>query len=266
MHGAGNDFVVIDNRKGGLPALDWGKLADRHFGIGCDQVVILQNSDKADVLMRIFNADGGEVESCGNASRCVAWLIGKETGKPVRIHTLAGVIEASIAKDAQVTINMGPPRLDWNEIPLSEPKDTLHLGIASDALKDPVGVNMGNPHMVFFVSDALAVPLATLGPALEHHPLFPERANVGVAQVDAKDKITLHVWERGAGLTLACGTGACAALVAAHRRNLTGRKATVQLPGGVLFIEWRESDNAVLMTGPAAVSFKGEFDPDGFAG
>lgn len=263
MHGLGNDFVIFDNRKGGMPALHMEKIANRNFGIGCDQVIVLEKSDKADVFMRIFNADGSEARSCGNASRCVAAFLRSEKPgarkiKSFTIETLAGVIEAWVEGDGQVTVNMGAPGLEWSAIPLAQKADTLHLKISAGALADPVAVSMGNPHMVFFVPDAAAVPLGKLGAELEAHPLFPEHANVGVAQVDAKDHITLRVYERGAGLTFACGTGACAALVAAHRRGLAGRKARVALPGGVLHIEWREEDNAVLMTGPATLSFKGE--------
>lgn len=261
MHGLGNDFVVIDNRKENVSVLAWAKIADRHFGIGCDQVVLLEKSGNATVFMRIFNADGSEVKSCGNASRCIAWLMHKEnpTHTSVSIETLAGVIEAYVNGDA-ITIDMGEPLLEWEEIPLAQKSDTLHLSIKNDTLSDPVAVNMGNPHMVFFVPDINAVPLHTLGPVLEKHPLFPERANVGIAQVISKGRIMLRVWERGAGLTMACGTGACAAVVAAHLRGLTARDIQVQLPGGTLFIDWRKSDNHVLMTGPATVSFQGEFD------
>ncbi len=259
MHGAGNDFVVIDNRKGTLaPAkLDMQKISDRHFGIGCDQVVVVEASKKADVRMRIFNADGGEVESCGNASRCVAVFVGKKD--KVSIETLAGVIEAQLKEGGVVTMDMGAPRLDWKDIPLASACDTLSLPIKEGRLHAPAAVSMGNPHMVFFVSDVEAISLSGLGPVLEHHPLFPERANVNVAQVDSKNKITLRVWERGAGITLACGTGACATLVAANRRGLTDRKAQVHLPGGVLLIEWRVSDDHVLMTGPVAESYEGSF-------
>jgi len=278
MHGLGNDFVVLDNREGKLPALDWQRIADRHKGVGCDQVVVLEPSAKADIFMRIYNADGSEVESCGNASRCVAWLLASPSSSPwkgegrgegqkkqIRIETRAGVIEAQVESADSITMDMGMPRLGWKEIPLKEKKDTLNLRIGKGGLKNPVAVNIGNPHMVFFVSDSDAVPLAELGPALERHPLFPRHANVGVAQVMAKDSIRLRVWERGAGMTLACGTGACAALVAAHRRGLTGRKAIVHLPGGSLHIEWREEDGHVLMTGPAAVSFRGTLEVSAFS-
>ncbi len=261
MHGCGNDFVVFDAREKALPALNWKKIADRHFGIGCDQVVILEKSSKADVFMRIYNADGSQVASCGNASRCVGWLMGKKTAT---IETLAGIIEAQVEGET-VTIDMGAPRLEWNEIPLAKLCDTLHVPAEEGPLRDAVAVSMGNPHVVFFVDDANAIALEKIGPVLEHHPLFPERVNVNVAQVVAKNKIRLRVWERGAGLTLACGTGACATLVAAHRRGLAERKAEIELPGGTLAIEWREETNHVLMTGPVAMSFKGELNPESYA-
>lgn len=261
MQGCGNDFVVLDARSVPLPRLDFARIADRHFGIGCDQVIILERAEGADVKMRIVNADGSEVNSCGNASRCVGWLIAQE--KPgiasAKILTNAGIVEAFVS-GSNVRVDMGAPRLEWNEIPLSHKEDTLHLSAAEGDLKDAVGVSMGNPHAVFFVKDANAVKLEALGPKLEHNALFPERANIGVAEVIDAQTINLRVWERGSGLTLACGTGACAALVAACRRGLTGRKATVELPGGALQIEWRESDNHVFMTGEVATSFTGEFD------
>ena len=266
MHGCGNDFVMLDAREMPLPALNWQKIADRRFGIGCDQIVILGRSVEAHVFMRIINSDGSEVASCGNASRCVGWLIRSEHPEltTVRIETLAGVIEA-IVNNHTVTVDMGEPRLEWNEIPLSEATDTLHMKIGEAMLQDPVGVSMGNPHAVFFVPDIHEVPLAELGPVLEHHALFPERANIGIAHVAWKNEIHLRVWERGAGLTLACGTGACAALVAAVRLGLAARKAQVHLPGGLLLIEWQESDNHVLMTGEVAMSYQGAFDETSYA-
>ena len=269
MHGAGNDFVVIDNRKGEIPvgALDMQKLADRQFGIGCDQIIVLQTSTNADVFMRIFNADGSESSSCGNASRCIAWLVftEREEGTAITIETISGIISANVINDERVTIDMGTPRTLWNEIPLAKEIDTLHLKISEGELSDPVAVNMGNPHAVFFVDEPYNVNLPSLGSTLEHNPLFPQRANIGIARIESKTHITLRVWERGAGATLACGTGACAALVAAHRRGLTGRKAAVDLPGGTLIIEWRESDNHVLMTGGVATSFVGTFDSGAYA-
>lgn len=261
MHGLGNDFVVIDGR--GRPVrLDAGAvraIADRHTGVGCDQVVVLERPETglADVAMRIFNADGGEVSSCGNASRCVAALMIEELDRDhVVVETKAEMLDAEQAAGGAISVDMGLARFDWRDIPLSEPADTLHLKIRAGPLEDPVAVNVGNPHAVFFVDDAEAIDLASLGPRLERHALFPERVNVEVAQVLAQDRVRVRVWERGAGLTRACGTGACAALVAANRRGLMGRKAEVLLDGGELLIEWLENDH-VLMTGPVAVSFTG---------
>jgi diaminopimelate epimerase len=261
MHGLGNDFVVIDARKATL-RLDNARaraIADRRTGVGCDQLIVMElpANGAADVAMRIRNADGGEVEACGNASRCVAALIMAESRRPTCvIETAAGLLECRAQADGNVTVDMGPVRLDWRQIPLAEERDTLHLGIEAGPLSDPVGVNVGNPHAVFFVDDVEAVELAVIGPGLERHFLFPERANIGVCQVDGADRLRLRVWERGVGLTRACGTGACAATVAAHRRGLTGRRAEVVLDGGPLEIEWRADDH-VLMTGPVATAFHG---------
>jgi diaminopimelate epimerase len=262
MHGLGNDFVVIDARKHAI-ALDEAaarRIADRRRGVGCDQVIVIEpaRNGHADAFMRIRNSDGGEVGSCGNATRCVASLLMAESGKKTaRLETLAGVLEAEAHGEA-IAVDMGPARFDWRDIPLSEPRDTLHLNLSAGPLKDPCAVSMGNPHAVFFVQDAEAIDLATLGSKLEHDKLFPERANIGVAQVVAPDRIRLRVWERGAGLTLACGTGACAALVAANRRGLAKRAAMLLLDGGALDIEWRD-DGHVIMSGPVATSFTGTF-------
>lgn len=264
MHGLGNDFVVIDARRQAF-ALDEARaraIADRHVGVGCDQLIVIEPPNgaagDADVFMRIHNADGGEVDACGNATRCVADLMMRETGRDhVTIATGAGLLEAERAAHGRIAVDMGVARLDWRDIPLAEPQDTNHLALALGPLRDPVGVSMGNPHAVFFVDDAAAVDLAKLGPVLEHHALFPQRANIGVAQPLSRNRLRLRVWERGAGITLACGTGACAALVAAVRRNLTDRAATVVVDGGELEIEWMK-DGHVIMTGPAAISFTGE--------
>ncbi len=269
MHGLGNDFVVIDARERPL-ALDEARaraIADRRTGIGCDQLLVLEKPANArglaDVVMRIRNNDGGEVEACGNGARCVADYVMRETGKDhVVIETAVGLLDASRAAagphgEPRVTVDMGPAKLDWREIPLSEPQDTKSLALSLGPLKDPVAVNMGNPHAVFFVDDAERIDIAALGPVLEHHKLFPERANIEVAQILSRGRIRMRVWERGVGITRACGTGACAVLVAASRRGLTERKATVALDGGELEIEWLP-DGHVLMTGPVAVSFTGE--------
>jgi len=265
MHGLGNDFVVLDRRAGGkaLDAAAARAVADRHLGVGCDQVIVIERSATgvADAAMRIFNADGSEVGACGNATRCVAALLFREGGTDhVTIETDAGLLDAVAAPGGLVTVDMGPARTDWRDIPVAEALDTLHMGIAEGPLRDPVGVNVGNPHAVFFVDDVAAIPLDKIGPKLERHRLFPERANIGVAQVLSPTRLRLRVWERGAGITLACGTGACAAAVAAHRRNLAGRKVEVLVDGGALAIEWAE-DGHVLMTGPAATSFSGDLDP-----
>ena len=208
--------------------------------------------------MRIQNADGGEVEACGNATRCVADMLMAEGGlSRVVIETVAGLLPAERAGGGRIAVDMGLARLDWRDIPLAEPCDTLHLPIAHGALSDPVAVNMGNPHAVFLVPDAEAAPVAEAGPALEHHRLFPQRANIEFVQVLDRNSLRMRVWERGVGITQACGSGACAAAVAAIRRGLTGRKVQVILDGGALELEWRV-DGHVVMTGPVATSFTGE--------
>jgi len=272
MHGLGNDFVVLDGRADSRAlALDPSRIraiADRRAGIGCDQLIVVAppTERSADVRMLIFNADGSEVAACGNATRCVAWLAMAESGQnSVVIETRAGLLDAESRGPAQVAVDMGPARLDWREIPLSQAEDTLHLRLGAGPLSDPVAVSMGNPHAVFFVEDADSVDLETLGPGLEHHPLFPERANIEVATIlpasePGRGRIRMRVWERGAGITPACGTGACATLVAAARRGLTPRRAELILDGGSLEIEWLPDDH-VLMTGPVASSFTGLLDP-----
>jgi diaminopimelate epimerase len=265
MNGLGNDFVVVEARSAPFaPSLvEAQRIANRETGIGCDQIIAIETSDKADAFMRIWNADGAEVDACGNASRCVGWLLMQAAGrKTATIETNAGVLAVSAANDGAITVDMGRPGLAWTDIPLAEEMDTKGIELQVGPIDDPVlhtpgCVSMGNPHVVFFVPDAEAAPVAQVGPMIEHHHLFPERVNVGFAQIKASDRIRLRVWERGAGLTKACGTGACAALVAANRRGLTGAKATVELDGGELIIEWRASDGHVLMTGPAAVEFTG---------
>ncbi|HUC62967.1 MAG TPA: diaminopimelate epimerase [Alphaproteobacteria bacterium] len=264
MHGLGNDFVVLDGRARPL-ALDARRaaaIADRRTGIGCDQLIVLEpaHDARADAFMRIRNADGGEVEACGNAARCIASRLMDETGRTrATIETVAGLLEAE-RRGADIAVDLGPVRLDWRDIPLARAMDTGDLDFARGPLAHPVAVNVGNPHAVFFVDDVDAIDLATLGPAIEHDPLFPERVNVEVVEALAPTRLRMRVWERGAGITRACGTGAAASLVAAHRRGLAGRKATVLLDGGPLEIEWR-ADNHVIMTGPVATSFAGRIDP-----
>ena len=264
MHGLGNDFVIVDARRRefALDARQVRAIADRRTGIGFDQLITLRapEDDAADAAFAIHNADGGEAEACGNAARCVAWMAMEGSGRDTaRLETAAGTLSARRAGPLAVTVDMGEPRFDWRDIPLAAQRDTLHLPLSRGPLADAVGVSMGNPHAVFFVDDAESVDLAALGPALEHDRLFPERANIGVAELRGEDRIRLRVWERGAGLTMACGTGACAALVAGHRRGSIGRRATMELDGGPLEIVW-EDDNRVTMTGPVAVSFRGAID------
>ena len=262
MHGIGNDFVVLDARAAPIAMTDdrARAIADRRTGVGCDQLITLEPSRTADFFMRIRNHDGGEVEACGNAARCVARLeMEEKEADTVLIETASGVLVARDAGAGRVAVDMGAARLDWNEIPLAEECDTLHLDLAHGPLSDPVAVNIGNPHAIFFVDDAEAVDLAGLGSGLEHNPLFPERANISVAQVTGPDAIRLRVWERGVGITRACGTGACATGVAAHRRGLTGRATAVTVDGGTLAIDWQD-DGHVLMTGPTATAFRGEVD------
>ncbi len=257
MHGLGNDFVVLDARARSLPGAMTPRiaaaLADRNTGIGCDQLIVLEPAAGADFAMRIFNHDGGEVEACGNATRAVGLLVG---GK-ARIATAGGLLETHCGPGG-IAVDMGEPRLDWEAIPLAYAMDTLSMPVGWDELDNPVAVNVGNPHVVFFVPDCDAVPLDRLGPEIERDPLFPARVNVNVATVLDRARIRLRVWERGAGLTRACGTGACATAVAAMRRKLVDRAVEVQLPGGPLTISWGE-DNRITMTGPATESFRGSF-------
>lgn len=260
MHGLGNDFVVLDARAHPVP-LDNAAirlLGDRRRGIGFDQMITIERSDKADAFMRIHNSDGGEVESCGNAARCIAALLMRETGRAaVSIDTVGGWLQASSGSSDRVTVDMGEPRLDWQAIPLARKMDTVALDYRHGGFERPGAVNVGNPHVVFFVGDAEAVALAEIGPQIEHDPLFPQRINVEFAQVIDRRRIRMRVWERGAGITRACGTGACATLVAAARRGLAERKAEILLDGGPLVIEWTD-DNRITMTGPATEAFRGE--------
>lgn len=257
MHGLGNDFVVLDTREQALPPLTPAvarALADRHTGIGCDQVILLEPSETGDFRMRIFNADGGEVEACGNATRAVALL----HGVPAQIETAGGMLMVRPGQGG-AAVDMGEPRFEWDAIPLAYAMDTAALPVGWDELEQPAAVNVGNPHAVFFVDDCDAIDLEHLGPEIERDPLFPERINVNVATVENDTNIRLRVWERGAGLTRACGTGACATAVAAMRRGLVQNEVTVTLPGGPLLISWGE-DGRITMTGPAAESFRGSFD------
>lgn len=263
MHGLGNDFVIVDQRSGklSLSAEQMQKIADRRCGVGFDQLLLLEPSESADVFMRVFNPDGTESGACGNGTRCVGRLMMEEHGlSHVVVETTAGVLDVTPGVRGYRVV-MGKPALGWDEIPLAKPMDTLHLDIEAGPLSRPTAVNMGNPHAVFFVDDVEKIDLEALGPELEHHPLFPERANIGVASVNAHGSIRLRVFERGAGLTRACGSGACAALVAAVRRDLCAPSASIYLDGGRLRVTWGE-DGLVTMTGPATHSYKGSFDPE----
>jgi len=270
MSGLGNEFVILDFRKSGATINEDSarQIADPKTGPGCDQVITLEHRRGVDgIFMGVWNADGSEVGACGNAARCVGWLLMEEIGAAeASFSTLAGSLNASKVGDDRIAIDMGEPKFHWRDIPLSEQMDDtrfidIKLGpIDNPVLWGPSAVNVGNPHCIFFVDDAEAQALDRFGPLVENHPLFPERANVSVAEVRSKHSIRLRVWERGVGITKACGTGACAAAVAAHRRRLTERKSTVILDGGELAVEWRE-DNHIIMTG--LISDDGEgFLPD----
>ena len=275
MHGLGNDFVVIDRRRTDIrvDAAVARALADRHKGIGCDQLILIEEprDPTAQAFMRIINADGSEAEACGNGTRCIARLIAEETATSrVRIETLAGLLDAELLPDLRIAVDMGPAGTGWRDIPLAREMDTLAADLVLGPLSSPVCTSIGNPHATFFVGDADAVDLARLGPLLERDQLFPERANIGVATVRDRRLIRLRVWERGVGETLACGSAACAALVAAHRRGLTERQALVALDGGDLDILWRpdggKGDGHVMMTGPATLAFEGSVDAALLAG
>lgn len=269
MHGLGNDFVVIDGRAHDpkLTAGQVASIADRHLGVGCDQLIVLEtpppasNGVAADVFMRIYNQDGSSSDACGNATRCISSLIMAETGgTSANVQTGAGVLATVAADGGRVSVDMGPVNTDWQAIPLGEECDTANLPIEIEGLPRPIAVNVGNPHLVFFVDDVEAAPIDEHGAALEHHPLFPERTNVQMAEVQADGSIRLKTWERGVGRTAASGSSACAVLAAAHLRGLAGREADVVMDGGTLHIEWRD-DNHVVQTGPVATSFRGAIDP-----
>ena len=267
MHGLGNDVVILDARAEPLPidAATARWIADRRRGVGCDQVVVIEPpaNGRADAFLRFYNADGGQAQACGNGTRCVAALLMDDSGSQrITLETVAGLLAGSRGADGRLTVDMGPAKTEWREIPLARAGDTLHVDLALGPLRDPVAVNMGNPHAVFFVPDVAAIDIEALGPKLEHDPIFPERANIGIAQVIGPDHLRLRVWERGAGLTQACGSGACAAAVAAIRRGLTGRTVTLDLDGGAIEITWRDADGHVLMTGPVATAFTGTLDLD----
>jgi diaminopimelate epimerase len=262
MHGLGNDFAVFDARKTPLTidAAMARRIGDRRHGIGCDQIIVIENSPQADAFMRIFNADGGEVETCGNAARCVARLLMAESGKTaVTLMTPAGPLACTDAGGGLVTVDMGAPEFLWDRIPLARPVDTnLFVLDVDGANYSCAAASMGNPHCILFVGDADTAPVATLGPRIETHPMFPKRTNVEFVTVRDRSHLRMRVWERGAGITLACGSGTCAVAAAAHRRGLTGETVEVELDGGVLAIDLK--DGHASMTGPAALSYRGEIE------
>ncbi len=274
MHGLGNDFVIIDLRRQTLaidPALG-RRITDRHRGAGADMLITIEppRNPRAAIFMGIYNADGGEVDACGNATRCVARLLMEETGeRQTVIETNAGLLQCWAADGGLITVDMGAPKFEWRDIPLAERMDTRGVDIKIGPIDNPVlafpsAVNVGNPHCIFFVPDVSVHDIARIGPLVENHMLFPERANVGFAQIRSRNDIRLRVWERGVGVTQACGTAACAAAAAAARKgkNLADRKVHVELDGGALEIDWRESDDHIYMTGPAALSYHGVLAPE----
>jgi len=260
MHGLGNDFVIIDARGAGdvMTSRLARALGDRHRGVGFDQLAVITNSDTADATVTYWNSDGTDGGVCGNATRCVAHLLMDECGAgAIVLDSANGRLTAQRLADGRIHVDMGPAHTGWRDIPIAEAADTTALPLSGN----PGAVSMGNPHCVFFVEDTEAVPLAEVGPHWEHHPMFPARTNVEFAQVISRAEVRLRVWERGAGITLACGSGACATVVAGIRKGLLDRRATVHLDGGTLEIEWRE-DGHVTMTGPIAHVFEGRLSPD----
>lgn len=271
MNGLGNDFVILDARRRDIRIDEASAraIADRNTGIGCDQLIVIDKSVFADVRMRIWNHDGGEVESCGNASRCIASvLLSESDANTLSVETKGALLQCALVGDGTVAVDMGEPKFHWTEIPLAEEFHNtraieLQIGpIDNPILHTPSVVNVGNPHCIFWVDSFDGLDLSKIGPLLERHPMFPERANISLARVTGRNRIDIKVWERGAGLTKACGTAACAVAVAAARKDLTDRTVTVGLPGGDLAIEWREGDDHIIMTGPVAYEFDGVL-PDG---
>ena len=259
MHGLGNDFVIVDARGRAdpiTPALARA-IGDRHRGVGYDQLAVIGTEPGVDATITFYNSDGSTAGACGNATRCVARVLFEENARsPVSLKTERGVLTVEKAENDLFRVNMGAPQLEWQDIPLAEAMETISLPIEGA----PGAVGMGNPHMVFAVTDAEAVDLPVVGPALEHHPLFPAKTNVEFCEVVDRQTIRMRVWERGTGITLACGSGACAAAVALHRKGLTDRAVTIHLDGGPLYIDWQET--GVLMTGPAAHAFSGTLSPE----
>ena len=260
MNGLGNDFIVVDARSRAFEAdpETIRRLASRSEGIGCDQFVLIGASESADASIRFWNPDGGEAGACGNAIRCVAWRLMEESGAgQVSLETAGGRLEAWRRGPMRVAVDMGRPRLNWRAVPLAGPADTLAVDVPEAGRLGPaICLSLGNPHAVFFVPSAEAAEVGRIGPAVEASSLFPERVNVGFAEVRSRTRVRLRVWERAAGLTRACGSGACAALVAGVRRGLVDPEARLELDGGDLEIAWR-ADGHVLMTGDVEVEFEG---------
>ena len=266
MHGLGNDFVVIDARADApaITAAAAQRIADRRRGVGFDQLILIEppRDPAAAAFVRFLNADGSEAGACGNGSRCIGWLLAEELGRErLVIETLNGLLDCRREADGRMTVDLGPAKTAWREIPLSHDMDSLHLPLEFETLPQPAALSLGNPHATFFVADAETMDLERIGPILDRHSFFPERANIAAASLSGEDCLRVRVWERGAGMTPACGTGASAAAVNAARRGLTGRRVAVALDGGVLTIQWR-GDNRVEMTGPIATAFQGLLPPE----
>lgn len=262
MHGLGNDFVVLDIRVQdlSLSSATIQRLSDRRFGIGCDQFIVIDkpSSVSADIRMRIFNADGGEVKACGNATRCMGAYLQRQTSKTDHmIETAAGMLKTSVQSNRMVAVNMGSPSLKWADIPLRSEVDTLFLPIHVPDMEAPAAVSMGNPHLIFFVPDIQEINLERFGKELSHHHLFPEGTNVEIVQILTRSNIRMRVWERGTGITLACATGACASVVAGVKRGILDSQVTVNLEGGDLKIHY---DTTVTMYGPVTFTFEGSFE------
>ena len=261
MHGLGNDFVIIDSRNNNYRINDETIkiISNRRFGIGCDQVIEMRDSKTADIFMKIYNSDGSEAEACGNASRCVAGILFASTPKKkISIETISGIINAESEVNGNIKVDMGEPRFLWNEIPLNE--NVKEINFEQFSLKNGLTVNMGNPHIVFFVEDLNNINIDEIGPCIETDKLFPQRINLEICQIINRNKIKALIWERGAGKTLACGSGACAVLVAACKNGLSNETAEIMLDGGSLNISWNiNSNNHVIMSGPVSVSFLGDF-------
>ena len=260
MHGLGNDFVILDSRKNeyNLNTKYIELISNRRLGIGCDQVIELENSEKADIYMKIYNTDGSEARACGNAARCIAGILfSSSPKKEVSIQTISGIIKAKSEKNGLIKVDMGEPKFFWKDIPLKKEQNKINFD--KYGLKNGTAVNVGNPHIVFFVNDLKTININEIGPKIENNSLFPEKINVEFCQIKNKNKIITQVWERGTGRTLACGSGACAALVAAFKNKLTDSNAEIILEGGSLNINWNiDTDKHIIMTGPITVSFLGD--------